>query len=127
MPLRERRVSNHSGFRVASGAGGSGLTTEDTEDTEGEEMDFHFPSGQASVAMRSFAQVLQPHFRQRPVAFSAAESHSGHARQVASRVERISGGVVAKRARAKRWVACITESILARTPSISILLSFMDI
>jgi hypothetical protein len=46
--------------------------------------------------MRSFAQVEHPHLRQRPVLFKAAASHSGHARQVASRVARDSGGVVAK-------------------------------
>ena len=61
----------------------------------------HLPSGQASVAMRSFAQVLQPHLRQRPVALSACASHSGQALHVASRVASASGGVVAKPARAK--------------------------
>jgi len=105
MPLRERLVSNHSGFRVASGAGGSGLTTEDTEDTEGEEMDSHFPRGQRSVAMRSFAQVEQLHLRQRPVPFSAAASHWSQARQVSVRSARISGGVVVKPDRAKRTKA----------------------
>jgi len=109
MPLRERRVSNQAGFRVASGAGGSGLTTEDTGDTEGEETAFHFPSGQASVAMRSLAHVEHPHFLQRPVPFSAPASHSGQARHVASRVARISGGVVAKPARAKRVTALATD------------------
>ena len=41
--------------------------------------------------MRSFAQVEHPHWRQRPVPFSATASHSGHARQIASRVARVSG------------------------------------
>jgi hypothetical protein len=61
----------------------------------------HLPRGHRSVAMRNFAQVLHPHLRQRPVAFSAAASHSGHARHVASRVASASGGVVAKPAREK--------------------------
>jgi len=81
---------------VASGAGGSGLTTEDTGDTEGEEMASHLPVGQRSVAMRNFAQVEHPHLRQRPVELSAEASHSGQARHVASRAARASGGVVAK-------------------------------
>lgn len=55
----------------------------------------HLPSGHASVAMRSFAQVEHPHLRQRPVALSACASHSGHALHVASRVASASGGVVA--------------------------------
>jgi hypothetical protein len=61
----------------------------------------HLPIGQRSVAMRSFAQVLHPHLRQRPVALSAVASHSGQALHVASRLARASGGVVAKPARAK--------------------------
>jgi len=112
MPLRERRVSNHSGFRVASGAGGSGLTTEETGDTEGEEMASHLPRGHRSVAIRSFAQVLQPHLRHRPVAFRAEASHSGHARQVASRVARASGGVVAKPDAVNFVPAKIAERVL---------------
>jgi len=59
------------------------------------------PIGQRSVAMRSFAHVEHPHLRQRPVLFSAAASHSGHARHVASLVASASGGVVAKPERAK--------------------------
>jgi len=62
----------------------------------------HLPIGQRSVAMRSLAHVEHPHLRQRPVLFSAAASHSGQALQVASRVARASGGVVAKPLRAKR-------------------------
>jgi len=65
----------------------------------------HLPSGQRSVAMRSFAHVEHPHLRQRPVALSACASHSGHARHVASRLASASGGVVAKPARAKRCAA----------------------
>ena len=65
----------------------------------------HLPSGHRSVAMRSLAQVLHPHLRQRPVLFSAAASHSGQALQVASRLASASGGVVAKPARAKRCAA----------------------
>ena len=61
----------------------------------------HFPIGQRSVAILSFAQVEHPHLRQRPVALSACASHSGQARHVASRLARASGGVVAKPARAK--------------------------
>ena len=61
----------------------------------------HFPSGHFSVAMRNFAHVEHPHLRQRPVALSACASHSGQARQVASRVASAFGGVVAKPARAK--------------------------
>jgi len=51
--------------------------------------------------MRSFAHVLHPHLRQRPVPFSAAASHSGQARHVASRVARDSGGVGKKPEEAK--------------------------
>jgi hypothetical protein len=64
----------------------------------------HLPSGQRSVAMRSFAHVEHPHLRQRPVLFSAAASHSGQARHVASRLASVSGGVVAKPDRAKLYV-----------------------
>jgi len=67
--------------------------------------DSHLPIGQRSVAMRSFAQVEHPHLRQRPVLLSAVASHSGHALQIASRVARASGGVVAKPERAKRCAA----------------------
>ena len=67
----------------------------------------HFPIGHFSVAILSFAHVLHPHLRQRPVLFSAAASHSGQARHVASRVARTSGGVVAKPARAKRVNAAL--------------------
>ena len=84
MPLTSGTLSNHA----PSGSAG--------EVTGGKEMDFHFPSGQDSVAMRSFAHVEHPHLRQRPEAFSAAASHSGQARQVASRAARMSGGVVEK-------------------------------
>lgn len=56
----------------------------------------HLPIGHRSVAMRSFAHVEHPHLRQRPVLFNAVASHSGHARHVASRLERASGGVAAK-------------------------------
>jgi hypothetical protein len=52
--------------------------------------------GQDSDAMRSFAQVEQPHLRHRPVALSAAASHSGQARQISSRAASVSGGVAAK-------------------------------
>jgi len=52
--------------------------------------------------MRSFAQVLHPHLRHRPVLFKAVASHSGQARQVASRVASVSGAVVTKPERAKR-------------------------
>ena len=80
----------------------------------------HFPSGQRSVAILSFAQVEHPHLRQRPVAFKAAASHSGQARQVASRVASASGGVVAKPERAKRCAAWPNRaSIWARRASIS--------
>ena len=65
----------------------------------------HFPIGHRSVAILSFAHVEHPHLRQRPVLLSACASHSGQARQVASRVARASGGVVAKPARAKRCAA----------------------
>ena len=64
--------------------------------------------------MRSFAQVLHPHLRQRPVLLSAVESHSGQARQVASRVASASGGVVWKPELAKRPVACMTRNISSR-------------
>ena len=65
----------------------------------------HFPIGHRSVAILSFAQVLHPHLRQRPVLLSAVASHSGHARHVASLLASASGGVVAKPARAKRCAA----------------------
>ena len=67
----------------------------------------HLPRGQRSVAILSFAHVEHPHLRQRPVEFSAAASHSGQARHVASRVARDSGGVVAKPERAKRENAAL--------------------
>ena len=57
------------------------------------QIDCHFPSGHSSVAMRSFAQVLHLHIRQRPVPLSACASHSGQARHVASRAASASGGV----------------------------------
>ena len=80
----------------------------------------HLPSGQRSVAMRSFAQVLQPHFRQRPVAFSAAASHSGQALQVASRAARASGGVVVKPELAKCPAAFMAERIISRKRGVSV-------
>ena len=61
----------------------------------------HLPSGQRSVAMRSFAHVEHPHLRQRPVALSACSSHSGQALHVAWRLASASGGVVAKPLRVK--------------------------
>jgi hypothetical protein len=64
---------------------------------------FHLPSGHLSVAMRSFAHVLHPHLRQRPVALSACASHSGQARQVASRVESASVDTLGIPASAKRF------------------------
>ena len=56
----------------------------------------HLPRGHRSVAILSFAHVLHPHLRQRPVLFSAEASHSGQALQMSFRVARASGGVVAK-------------------------------
>ena len=56
----------------------------------------HFPIGHRSVAILSFAHVLHPHLRQRPVLFKAAAFHSGQALQMSCRVARASGGVDAK-------------------------------
>jgi len=53
--------------------------------------------------MRNFAQVLHPHLRQRPVALSAVASHSGQARQVASRVVSASVDTLGIPALAKRF------------------------
>jgi len=53
----------------------------------------HLPSGQVSVAIRSFAHVEQPHFRQRPVPLIAAASHNWHDRQIAFRVASVSASV----------------------------------
>jgi hypothetical protein len=65
----------------------------------------HLPIGQRSVAILIFAHVLHPHWRQRPVPPIAAESHSGQARQVASRAARMSGGVAVNPDFAKRATA----------------------
>jgi hypothetical protein len=70
-----------SNLRVAHGAGGTGS---------------HLPSGQRSVAMRSFAHVEHLQMRHRPVPPIAVASHSGQAWHVASRAVRMSGGVTAK-------------------------------
>ena len=64
--------------------------------------------------MRSFAQVLHPHLRQRPVLFSAVASHSGQARHVASLLASASGGVVAKPARAKQCADTPNLAIISK-------------
>jgi hypothetical protein len=45
----------------------------------------HFPIGQFSVAMRSFAQVEHPHFMQRPVLPSAFLFQNSQPLQMSSR------------------------------------------
>jgi hypothetical protein len=78
---------------------------------------FHLPSGQDSVAILNFAHVEQPHLRHLPVPPSAAASHSGQARQVASRAARISGGVVVKPERAN-LVNAMPKFFMAASPRI---------
>lgn len=85
----------------------------------------HFPSGHRSVAMRSFAQVLQPHFRQRPVLFKAAASHSGQTLQMSCRTVSVSGGVAAKPETINLPAA--SASIFILIFAISNFSSFMDI
>jgi len=54
---------------------------------------YHLSMGHFSDAIRSFAQVAQPHLRQRPVPRIPAASHRSQDRQVSIRTARVSGSV----------------------------------
>lgn len=83
--------------------------------------------GQDSDAMRSFAQVEQAHLRHRPVALSAAASHSGQARQISSRVASVSGGVAANPAAAHLAPAESAFSIALRCASVFVMASIKQL